>query len=476
MTTIRPAIAVPALVILEGSVSLSRPVSRVARVVALAAAPIALGAGFLNRAEPAIASTAAKLQIEEIGADSTAFDVIATIVSGPKEALLFDAQYHLADARRVADRIAASGKKLKAIILSHPDHDHFAGTAAIVERFPGTPVYMTAKALEEYKRTAPPAFRNEKSRAPQMLPDSIVTPTPLPSMQLTVDGEKIEVLPDLTGDVISGVNSALWIPSISTVLGGDILFNNVHAWLGSSDTTSRKAWRASIKRLAALNPKVVVAGHKKDVSAPDSPDVLKAMDQYLADYDSLRLTAGSPPALYQAMVAKYPNYAVTSLLRYASMLAFPNSRPPDQFDDADIRAQLTAVNKAWGTVRLGYDSAAADKMLTSDFHVDMYGRKVPRQEFITMVSTRQPGVRLVRFDNPILSIFKEPNKEEYTAAVMEKIEYERPHEDGSGADKMYSLWITRDTYRRVGSGWQIVSSEAISSQNWMGRKPPFADW
>lgn len=456
--------------------SLSRPGSRVARLVALASAPVALGVGLLNRADAAIASTAAKLQIEEVGADSTAFDVIATIVSGPKEALLFDAQYHLADARRLADRIQASGKKLKAIFLSHPDHDHFAGAAAIVERFPGTPVYMTAKALEEYKRTAPGAFRNEKSRAPQMLPDSIVTPTALPSMRLTVDGEKVEVIPDLTGDVISGVNSALWIPSISTVLGGDVLFNNVHAWLGSSDTTSRKAWRASIKRLSALHPKVVVAGHKKDVSAADSPDVLQAMDQYLADFDSLRKTSGNPQSLYQAMLAKYPNYAVANLLRFAAMSAFPRAQPPSQFDDADIRAQLTAVNKAWSAVRLGFDSAAAEKLLTSDFHVDMYGRKVSRQEFITMVSTRQPGVRLVRFDNPVLSIFKDPSKEEYTAAVMEKIEYERPHEDGSGVDKMYSLWITRDTYRRVGSEWQIVSSEAISSQNWMGRKPPFADW
>ena len=85
---------------------------------------------------------------------------------GPKEALLFDTQYHLADARRLADRIAASGKHLKAIILSHPDHDHFAGAAAIVERFPGTPVYMTAKALEEYKRTAPPRVpQREVARA-----------------------------------------------------------------------------------------------------------------------------------------------------------------------------------------------------------------------------------------------------------------------------------------------------------------------
>lgn len=310
---------------LEAPVPSSR---RFARVVSLTGVAVALALVSLDRPHTASASLAPKLQIEEVGADSTAFDVVATIVMGPREALLWDTQYHLADARRLADRIAASGRHLKAVIISHPDHDHFAGAAAIVERFPGTPVYMTAKALEEYKRTAPRAFNNEKSRAPQMLPDSIVTPQALPSMQLTVDGEKVEVIPDLTGDVITGVNSVLWIPSISTVLAGDVIFNHVHAWLGSSDTTSRVAWRESIKRIAALHPKVVVAGHKKDVSAADTPDVLDAMDHYLADFDSLRKTSTNGPALFEAMQAKYPDYAVSGLLRYASMLAFRDTKPP----------------------------------------------------------------------------------------------------------------------------------------------------
>ena len=307
--------------------SVSRYPSRAKRVIVLATALTGAALLVANLTGAASASVAPKLSIVEVGADSTAFDVVATLVVGPKEALLYDTQYHLADAQRLADRIAATGKRLKGIFISHPDHDHFAGAAAIVERFPGTPVYMTPKALEEYKHTAPPAFRNEKSRAPQLLPDSIVTPRPLESMQLTVDGEKVEVIPDLTGDVITSVNSVLWIPSISTVLGGDILFNKVHAWLGSSDTTSRQAWRASIKRIAALKPKVVVAGHKKDINAPDTPDVLDAMDRYLADFDSLRKTSGDAPALFEAMKAKYPDYAVVNLLRYASMAAFRGAKP-----------------------------------------------------------------------------------------------------------------------------------------------------
>ena len=70
------------------------------------------------------------LAVELAGPASVA--VACTREDRPTEVLLWDTQYHLADARRVADRIAASGRRLKAIVLSHPDHDHYAGAAAIV--------------------------------------------------------------------------------------------------------------------------------------------------------------------------------------------------------------------------------------------------------------------------------------------------------------------------------------------------------
>src|SRR5690349_3592750 len=136
-----------------------RPVTYI--VVSAAAA---IAATLLNHPRAESASVAPKLRVEQVGADSSSFNVVASLIIGPTEAILWNAQYHLADARRLADRIAASGKKLKAVIISHPDHDHFAGAATIVERFPGTPVYMTAKALEQYKRTAARDFGGEKTR------------------------------------------------------------------------------------------------------------------------------------------------------------------------------------------------------------------------------------------------------------------------------------------------------------------------
>jgi hypothetical protein len=148
-----------------------------------------------------------------------------------------------------------------------------------------------------------------------------VTPQVLPSLNLTVDGERLEIIPDLMGDRISGTNSVLWIPSLQTVLASDVVFDKVHVWLGSSDEASRKAWRESLKRIAALNPRFVVAGHKKNVTDPDLPAALDSMDRYLADFDSLRATSRTADELFQAMKARYPNWVVERLLRSAARTA-----------------------------------------------------------------------------------------------------------------------------------------------------------
>ncbi|MGH7615746.1 MAG: hypothetical protein ACREPM_00800, partial [Gemmatimonadaceae bacterium] len=188
-------------------------------------------------------------------------------------------------------------------------------------------VYMTPAALAEYKKTAARDFGGEKSRRPDMLADSIVTPQPLPSNHFTVDGEAIDVIPDLQGDVLVPTNSMLWIASLNTVLAGDVVFNNVHPWLGASTPASRAAWRAAIKTLKDHKPQFVVAGHKKDVSSPDSPAALDFMDHYLADFDSLRTKLSTPQELARAMRAKYPDAAVPVLIQFSAGAAYRPASP-----------------------------------------------------------------------------------------------------------------------------------------------------
>ncbi len=271
---------------------------------------------------PAAYAAHAKLHLERVVADEASIYAVAVEVVGPTEILLWDAQFHLADAKRMADQIASSGKHLKAIVISHPDGDHYDGVGAIVERFPGTPVYMTAAALEFYNKNAEASFQKAKARTPDLFPASLVPPQLLPSMHLTVDGEDVEVIPDLQGDMHTNTNSFLWIPSLRAILAGDIVFSGVHPYLSSSTESTRAAWRESIKRMSDLHPRVVVAGHIKDTAAKDSPDLLKFMDNYLSDFDALRMQSPDAQALFMAMSKKYPDLAIPRFLQASANTAY----------------------------------------------------------------------------------------------------------------------------------------------------------
>ena len=313
-----------------------RLVQRVSTMSAAGAAVL-----LITSLDPGVPKAAAvsspRLHIEEFTADSNAFDVNSTLVVGPTEVLLVDAQYRVADARRLADKIAATGKHLKAIVLSHPDDDHYYGVATILERFPGTPVYMSATGIDEFTNRELPQFKAMKARiaamqasgqaagrTPPPIPDSLITPQPFPSNRLTLDGEEIQVVANQQGDVLKPCNTFLWIPSLRTVIAGDIVFNGVHVWLAASDEASRGRWQESLKRISALRPVAVVAGHKSSVDAPDGPDVVTATSAYLRDFDAARKASPNADALVAAMDQKYPTRAVHGILVYAARKAYAN--------------------------------------------------------------------------------------------------------------------------------------------------------
>lgn len=168
--------------------------------------------------------------------------------------------------------------------------------------------------------------------------------------------------------------------------------------------------------------------------------------------------------------------------RFAAMLAvvvvaFPLHAQPLATESAAIRRELTAVNATWSRIRLTYDRTAADSLLTPDFYVALRDSRVTRDEFLARISAQSPTAKLVRFDNPILTITKGDSTNEWVALVQEKFEYDRVAADGSKS-RTYHLWITRDGFRRTATGgWQFMYSQEVMREAWTnGTKPPFADW
>ena len=148
--------------------------------------------------------------------------------------------------------------------------------------------------------------------------------------------------------------------------------------------------------------------------------------------------------------------------------------PTQAISKSAVRDELMAVHDAWDAARTGFDGAAFERMLAPDFWVQIGPQKMTREQFIALISQRQPGALLKRFESDILTLTR--SGDAWEAVVEEKLEVELTGPDGK-AQTGYSLWITKDRFRKDGERWLVLSSEAVGTESWGGgATPPFDDW
>lgn len=145
---------------------------------------------------------------------------------------------------------------------------------------------------------------------------------------------------------------------------------------------------------------------------------------------------------------------------------------------AEVRDELAGVQEEWDAARTSFDTAAFERMLAPDFWVEIGPSKLTRSQFIEQISQRRPGSRLARFDSRILTLSREQGAEPavWAAVVQEKLEVESQVPHGE-PQKSYSLWVTKDRFRKDGERWVVLSSQAVGWESWVGgQMPPFDDW
>jgi glyoxylase-like metal-dependent hydrolase (beta-lactamase superfamily II) len=265
-----------------------------------------------------------KLTAQVITGSPGGFLVDSTLVSGEKDAILVDAAFTLADAHRVAAAIYDSKKNLTTIYVTHFHPDHYFGLVVLKQAFPKAKLVALPATIADIKKSWKDKVKQWSPLYGGNIPTQPVIPTPLTGKTLTLEGQTLEIHGPVQGDAAN--NSYVWIPSIKTVITGDIVYHGVYPWTAETNLASRQAWLKTLDELVALSPTTVIAGHKD----PKLKDDLSGIDQtraYLKAFDEALATSKTADELETKVKAKYPDLALEIVLHIGAAAQFPAAAP-----------------------------------------------------------------------------------------------------------------------------------------------------
>ena len=235
------------------------------------------------------------------------FDPItSTLIFGEYDAVLVDAMGTVAEAEALADWVALHNRNLETIYITHAHFDHFYGLGILLDRFPGARAIATPKTVNAMQASFTPSVERLARRMfPGQVPTKLVSPQPYEQETFTLEGHELRIIEQ--GRTDSPDSTSLYVPSIGLIVAGDVVYNQCRMYVGDTTPESRKNWIAALDRLAALNPAIVVAGHKKP-GAPDSPSAIQDTKRYLEDFDRVQKTGLSDQDLFDQMTVLYPDW------------------------------------------------------------------------------------------------------------------------------------------------------------------------
>jgi glyoxylase-like metal-dependent hydrolase (beta-lactamase superfamily II) len=250
--------------------------------------------------------------------------ITSTLILGQRDAVLVDPPLTTAQAADVGDWVAASGRNLRQIYITHGHGDHWFGAIPLLKRFPGVAVSATNGTTKLMAAQNQPDFRAQfwDRVFPGQIPAGDIEVSVVDESGFELGG--VGLFPIEAGHTDTDATTMLHVPQIGLLVAGDVVYNAVHLYLTETGGSSGiDTWLAALDVAEALRPATVIAGHK-DPRAPDDPAQIQATRSYLTDARRLLATSPSAEAFYRGMLALHPTRLNPGALWGGAQALFPS--------------------------------------------------------------------------------------------------------------------------------------------------------
>jgi glyoxylase-like metal-dependent hydrolase (beta-lactamase superfamily II) len=235
----------------------------------------------------------------------------STLIYGSRDAVLTDPPMTTDQARVLGDWVAAKGRNLTDIFVTHGHGDHWFAAGVLAERFGARVVASAGTIAQMHANVAQRPFLWDKVYAG--IPPTPVTAVTVPGNRFTLEGHELVIVE--VGHTDTDETSVLHVPDLGLVVAGDVIYNGAHMYIGQSVTVGGfEPWREAIDKVEALGARHIVAGHPKQGRDDDAERTIAETRRYLDDAEERLRTENTAVDFFDAMIERYPEHVGRTIL------------------------------------------------------------------------------------------------------------------------------------------------------------------
>jgi glyoxylase-like metal-dependent hydrolase (beta-lactamase superfamily II) len=271
----------------------------------LAASSAAFGLLILMAYPSASAGSPEGVSIKVFTSRDDQFWTNSVIIEGVHEVMLVDAQLTKTNAERLLQEIRETNKPLSLIYITHEHADHFLGLEVFKAAYPSVRIIAASAVVPRIHKV----YQEKIDKWRQLLGSDaathVVPVEPFDRDTITFESSHIEILKHVRGD--TDENAMLWMPGQRILVGGDVVFNDMHVYTAETDGVARGKWLNSLQTIRALQPSVVITGHSKNGAPLDASTAVTFTETYLRVFEEELKQAKDPESLIEAMKERFPS-------------------------------------------------------------------------------------------------------------------------------------------------------------------------